>query len=47
MVYSFFLRYGFIPLGFPGKIFNETSYIIDSQEGVLWNDGCQPYCALL
>ena len=35
MVYYFFLHYGFIPLNFPCTVFNETSYIVDSQGGVL------------
>ena len=35
MVYYFFLHYDFIPLDFPSKVFNETSYIVDSQGGVL------------
>ena len=28
MLYSFFLNQGFVPLGFPGKVFNETTLII-------------------
>ena len=44
MVYSFFLRYDFIPLGFLSKIFNETSYTVLI---VLLCDGCQPYFTVL
>ena len=28
MLYSFFLNQGFVPLGFPGKVFNEATLII-------------------
>ena len=28
MLYSFFLNQGFVPLDFPGKVFNETTLII-------------------
>ena len=29
MLYSFFLNQGFVPLGFPGKVFNEATLIIN------------------
>ena len=45
----FVLSHGFVPLGFPGKVFNEAAFPkrinnMDIQEGVLWIiiSGC-PY----
>lgn len=26
MLHSFFLSHGFVPLGFPGKVFNEATF---------------------